>query len=89
MSTWKDKLKRRHEFCQQFMREHSACWDGRPMVPLDGPRNITHGDGSIDKQGWWMQTNESMCELGFTWLGHLFYRRHLLDHAWLIGSRRT
>jgi hypothetical protein len=55
------------------------------MVPLDGPPKITNGDGSIDKQSWWMQTNESMCELGFTWLGHLFYRRHLLDHAWLLG----
>jgi hypothetical protein len=80
MATWEIKLKRRHEFCQQFMREHKACQSGRPMVPLDGPRNIDSLGGD-----WWLQTNESMCELGFTYLGHLFARRNMLDHAWMIG----
>jgi len=33
----------------------------RPLVPLDGPRRIS----SIDSD-WWLQTDESMSELGFT-----------------------
>ena len=52
----------------------------RPLKPLDGPRRID----SINSD-WWLQTNECMSALGFTYLGYLFERHGMLAHAWMIG----
>jgi hypothetical protein len=87
LSSWDAKLQRRHEFCERFVREHHPGManahkikGARPLVPLDGPRRIDIGDPD-----WWLQTNESMSELGFTYLAYLFGRHGLLDHEWMIG----
>jgi hypothetical protein len=92
-SSWEAKLKRRHEFCTRFVREHhpgmantSAIKGAHPLVPLDGPAYLRHGGGNLAAD-WWLQTDDSMGALGFVWLAHLFDREQLFDHAWMIGRR--
>jgi hypothetical protein len=56
----------------------------RPLVPLNGPAYIRDGNGDMAAD-WWLQTNDSIFALCFVWLAHLFDRRGLFDHAWMIG----
>ena len=85
--TWEAKLKRRHEFCERFVRaHHSGMADdarikgARPLVPLSGPPRLHALDSD-----WWLQTDECVVALGFSYLGYLFSERRLLDHDWIIG----
>jgi hypothetical protein len=89
-SLWESKL---HEFCERFVRQHHPemadahkIKGAHPLKPLDGPGYIRNGSGNMEAD-WWLQTDDSISALGFVWLAHLFNRRHMLDHEWMIGRR--
>jgi hypothetical protein len=86
---WEARLQRRHEFCERFVREHHPGMTdahklkgAHPLKPLDGPAYFRADNMAAD---WWLQTDDSMCALGYVWLAHLFDRRGMLDHDWMIG----
>jgi hypothetical protein len=74
-------------FCEQFVREHHPGMmvdDQRTLVPLGAPAYRRDGAGNMHSD-WWLRTDDSMCALGCVWLAHLFDRRKMYDHAWVIG----
>lgn len=90
-SSWEAKLQRRREFCQRFVAEHHPGMvdahkikGAHPLKPLDGPAYLRDGGGNMAAD-WWLQTDDSISALGFVWLAHLFDRRGMFDHAWMIG----
>jgi hypothetical protein len=90
-NSWTAKLKRRKKFCQRFVREHHPGMTdahkikgAHPLKPLDGPNYVRDGNDNMTPD-WWLQTDDSMNALGFVWIAHLFGRRGMYDHAWMIG----
>ena len=90
-SSWEAKLQRRAEFCRRFVAEHHPGMTdahkikgAHPLMPLSGPRYIRDGGRNMSAD-WWLQTDDSISALGIVWLAHLFNRRGMLDHEWMIG----